>query len=78
MTDRRKGIKKHPQCMIEDLKIINNKETWNQASRVQVRGGLLGYEISKCFWMSKYCCMKNKSQSTAEEQSQSTADMKNA
>ena len=26
------------------LKIKDNKETWNQASRVQVRGGLLGYE----------------------------------
>ena len=26
------------------LKIKDNKETWNQASGVQVRGGLLGYK----------------------------------
>jgi hypothetical protein len=30
--------------MIMILKIKESKETWNQASGVQVRGGLLGYK----------------------------------
>ena len=38
-----KEIKKQSFWMIKDLKIKDNKETWNQASGVQVRGGLLGY-----------------------------------
>ena len=55
-----KEIKKQSFWMIKDLKIKDNKETWNQASGVQVRGGLLGYKRSRYFCMSKYCCMKNK------------------
>ena len=31
--------------MIKKLKIKESKETWNQASGIQVRGGLLGYEV---------------------------------
>ena len=40
----RKEIKIQSFLMIKILKIKENKETWNQASVVQVRGGLLGYE----------------------------------
>lgn len=29
MTDRRKEIKKQPHWMIKDMKIKDNKETWN-------------------------------------------------
>ena len=59
------------------LKLKITKETWNQASRIEVRGGLLGYEdqstsevkvllVSKyCSW-SKYCLCMKKSQSTSK------------
>ena len=41
---------------VEDQK--DNKGTWNQASRIQVRGGLLGYEDQSTSGSSKYYCVK--------------------
>ena len=39
-----KKIKIQSSWIIKILKIQESKETWNQASGIQVRGGLLGYE----------------------------------
>ena len=38
------GLKKQPFLEDKVLKLKTYKETWNQASRIQVRGGLLGYK----------------------------------
>lgn len=60
------------------MKIKENKETWNQASGVQVRGGLLGYKVQgtsvfQSTAVSK-CCLKIKVKVLLlEYQSQSTA-----
>ena len=59
--------------MIKMLKIKDNKETWNQASRIQVRGGLLGYEDQSTSGRSKYCYVKVLLNSQSAVQGQSTA-----
>ena len=55
--------------MIKLFKIKEYKETWNQASGVQVRGGLLGYKVQGTFVFQSTavskCCLKNQNQSTA-------------
>jgi hypothetical protein len=51
-----KDIQIQSLLLIMLLKIKEYKETWNQASGVQVRGGLLGYKRSMYFCLSKYCC----------------------
>ena len=40
------------------LKLKITKETWNQASRIQVRGGLLGYEDQSTSEVQSTACVK--------------------
>ena len=72
-----KELKIQSSWMIKKLKIKERKETWNQASGVQVRGGLLRYEVkvllcqstaklSTCWSRSKYCYLLKIIQSTSK------------
>lgn len=59
--------------MINISKIKESKETWNQASGVQVRGGLLGYEDQSTIGKIKVLLCQSTAQSQRAVQSQSTA-----
>ena len=58
------------EVILQSLK--EDKGTWNQTSRIQVRGGFLGYKV-KVLLFTK-CCSYYEGQST---ESQSAAHWKN-